>query len=70
MLYKFMARCGDQAIPLETKIDYKPGKQSQRARRVAVGQLLGILGGEKISIDASGEDMLQVNIDGEHWVIE
>ncbi len=70
MLYKFIARCGDQAFPLEINIAYKPGKQAQRARRVAVGELLGLLGGEKIAIDASGEDMVQVNIDGEHWVIQ
>ncbi len=70
MIYKFTARSGEQAIPLEVKIDYKPGKQSQRARRFAVGELLVRLGGEQITIDASGEDLVQVNIDGEHWVIQ
>ena len=69
MIFKFKASCGEQSIPIEVKIDYRPGKQTQRARRVAVGDLLATLESDKASIDASGEDQIRVLIGDEIWVI-
>ena len=69
MIFEFIARCGEQTIRLEVSIDYQPGKQAQRARRVAVGQLLARLGAEHATVDASGEDMVQVTTADGVWVI-
>lgn len=70
MLFKFIARCGTQSVPLQVTVDYRPGKQAQRARRKAVGELLFTLEATHVVVDASGEDVVHVKADGEHWVIE
>jgi|GEM_PF-2331064 len=67
--YAFIARCADEALPLEVAIDYKPGNQNQRARRVAVGQLLAILETESATIDASGSELVSVTTPNGTWVI-
>jgi len=67
--FKFTATCGDQNLPLEANIEYKPGKQAQRARRVAVGELLALLEAEEASVDASEADQIVVTTRGETWVI-
>ena len=69
MKFQFIARCDEQMIPLEVDLPYKPGKQAQRARRVAFGQLLGLLDGIAAQVDASGEERLVADIDGQTWVI-
>ena len=56
-------------IPLEVDLPYKPGKQAQRARRVAFGELLAIVEGLEARVDASGEERLVADIDGATWVI-
>ena len=67
--FKFVARCGEETLPLEVDLDYRPGKQSQRARRVAVGELLGLLEADKAIVDASNEEFVSVEIAGQIWVI-
>ena len=67
--FRFTARSGDESVPLEVGIDYRPGKQAQRARRVAVGELLAILEIEQASVDASGEDQVVVTTENARWVI-
>lgn len=67
--FKFLARCGEQTLPLEVRLDYRPGRQGQRARRVAVGQLLAMLEIESASVDASGEDQVTVATPDGTWVI-
>ena len=69
MKFKFIARCGDQTMPLEVSTGYRPGKQVQRARRLAVGELLALLEIEQASIDASGEDFVSVTTADGTWVI-
>lgn len=56
-------------MPLEVNIPFKPGRQSQRARRVAVGELLAALGAETATVDASGEDQVRVATLEGVWVI-
>ena len=63
MKFSFLARCGDQTLPLEVETPFKPGKQVQRARRLAVGELLAVLEIEQATVDASGEDMVRVTTD-------
>lgn len=65
----FTARCGEESLPLVVNIDYRPGKQMQRARRVAVGELLAALEADEASVDASGEDQVTVTTRGKTWVI-
>ena len=67
--FAFLARCGEESIQLEVNLDYQPGNQTQRARRVAVGELLARLGCESASIDASGNDMVKVETPEGVWVI-
>ena len=67
--FQFTARCGDQSVPLEVSVEYRPGKQAQRARRVAVGELLAILEADEASIDATGTDQVTVITKDGHWVI-
>ena len=69
MKFQFVARCGEETLPLEVNLDYRPGKQGQRARRVAVGELLALLSLEHATIDASGEDMIKISTDKGIWVI-
>ena len=69
MKFQFIARCGEESLPLEVNIDYRPGKQAQRARRVAVGELLAALGIEEATIDASGEERVIVSTGDGLWVI-
>jgi len=67
--YRFIAICGEQKIPLEVELPYKPGKQAQRARRHAVGQLLAVLEIEAATINAAGEEMVKVTTKDGIWVI-
>lgn len=69
MKFAFMARSGEQTLPLEVELAYRPGKQTQRARRVAVGELLAILEAEQAEIDASGADSIKVTLPDAVWVI-
>lgn len=67
--FAFLARCEEQTIPLEVSLVYKPGNQTQRARRVAVGELLAQLELEQATIDASGTDLVKVQTDAGTWII-
>jgi hypothetical protein len=67
--FRFIARCGEQTMPLEVNLAYRPGKQAQRARRVAVGELLAALGAETASVDAAGEDQVRVTTPEGIWII-
>ena len=67
--FAFIARCGDQSLPLEVSLTYQPGKQAQRARRIAVGELLALLECESATIDASGTDSVKVLTPQGVWVI-
>ena len=67
--FSFMARNGEQAIPLDVKLDYQPGHQTQRARRIAVGELLAQLETETAAINASGNDRVTVTTTDGTWVI-
>lgn len=67
--FSFVARNGEQIIPLDVKLDYQPGNQTQRARRIAVGELLAKLEIESATIDASGNDMATVTTTDGIWVI-
>ena len=69
MKFRFIARCQDQVITLDVSVPYKPGKQAQRARRVAVGELLAQLESQTASVDASGSDRIVVDSDAGVWVI-
>jgi hypothetical protein len=69
LIFKFLAQCGDERLPLEVKVDFRPGKQAQRARRIAVGELLAILGAEQALVDASGENQVTVKVNDSTWVI-
>lgn len=69
MKFAFIARSGEQSLPLEVDLAYRPGKQTQRARRVAVGELLALLEVEQAQIDASGEDSVKVTLPDAVWVI-
>ena len=67
--FAFLARCDEQTIPLEVSLEYQPGNQTQRARRVAVGELLAKLEAEKADIDASGNDSVRVATEQGVWII-
>jgi hypothetical protein len=67
--FRFTATCGEQSLPLEVRLQYRPGRQSQRARRVAVGELLGLLELDKASIEPAGDDQLKVTTAKGTWVI-
>jgi hypothetical protein len=67
--FNFIARCGDENLPLAVAVDYRPGKQAQRARRVAVGELLAVLGCETATVDASGDEQVSVTTPEGTWVI-
>lgn len=67
--FRFIARCGEETLPLEVSLEYRPGKQTQRARRVAVGELLAILEIDQATIDAAGEDLVKVTTANGLWVI-
>ena len=69
MKFAFIARSGEQTLPLEVDLAYRPGKQTQRARRVAVGELLALLEAEQAQIDASGEDSVKITLPDAVWVI-
>lgn len=69
MKFSFLARCGDQTLPLEVETPFKPGRQVQRARRLAVGELLAVLELEHATVDATGEDMVRITTDDGIWVI-
>lgn len=67
--FAFVARCAEESIQLEVKLAYQPGKQAQRARRVAVGELLAVLECESATVDASGTDRVTVQTAQGVWVI-
>ncbi len=67
--FKFIARNGEETLPIEVSMAYKPGKQTQRARRLAVGELLATLAIERAEVDATGEDLVTVVTDDARWVI-
>jgi hypothetical protein len=67
--FRFTATSGDQSLPLEVKVDFRPGRQSQRARRIAVGQLLGLLDTDHATVEPTGEDQLKVQTPKGTWVI-
>jgi hypothetical protein len=67
--FSFIARCGEDSMLLEVNLDYQPGKQNQRARRLAVGYLLAKLGAESANVDATGADRVIVTTEKETWVI-
>lgn len=67
--FEFTAVCHEQRIPIQVSLPYRPGKQTQRARRLAVGELLAILETENATVDASGEDSVQVTTADGTWVI-
>ena len=69
MKFQFVARCDDQLMPIDVEIDYKPGKQAQRARRIAVGKLLAVLEVQQAQIDASGDERVIVQTEQGTWVI-
>jgi hypothetical protein len=69
MKFAFVARSGEETLPLEVSMSYRPGKQAQRARRLAVGELLALLEVEHAQIDASGEDLVKVSLPDSVWVI-
>ena len=69
MRFQFVARSGENSIPIEVNVEYKPGKQIQRARRLAAGKLLADLEVEQATIDASGEDRVILTTDAGVWVI-
>jgi hypothetical protein len=67
--FKFIARCGEESLPLEVSLDYRPGKQTQRARRLAVGELLAWLEIDEANIDATSGEFVRVETAGRIWVI-
>ena len=69
MKFQFLARCGEQTMPIEVELDYRPGKQAQRARRLAVGQLLATLEATAASVDASGDEHVSVQTPEGTWII-
>ncbi len=69
MKFEFIARNKDQTMVLSVELDYQPGKQSQRARRKAVGELLAQLEIEQATVDASGMERVVVTTDAGTWII-
>lgn len=67
--FQFTATCGDQSMPLEVRLEYRPGKQSQRARRIAVGELLAKLQVDSATVEPSGADQLSVKTSHGVWII-
>lgn len=67
--FSFIAQHNMQNIPLEVSLDYRPGKQAQRARRIAVGELLAVLEAQHATVDASSADQVTVTVGGDTWVI-
>ncbi|MFT7652424.1 MAG: hypothetical protein ACI9ON_004408 [Limisphaerales bacterium] len=67
--FQFNARSSEQVILLEVSMPYRPGNQGQRARRLAVGELLAVLKATQAEVDAEGEDRVIVVTQGETWVI-
>ena len=67
--FAFLAHSGDQTLSLEVSLDYRPGKQTQAARRKAVGELLYLLEADEARVDASGEDMVRVDTADGVWII-
>ncbi len=67
--FEFIARSGAETMPLTVTMPFKPGKQSQRARRLAVGELLAALQAEQAIVQADGEEQVVVTVGKEIWVI-
>ena len=69
MKFRFIARCGEETLPLEVNTNYRPGKQAQRARRIAVGELLAHLEIDQATVDASSGEFVSVATVNGVWVI-
>ena len=67
--FRFIARSGDESIPLTVALEYQPGNQTQRARRLAAGELLAILAAEEAHVDAREEGLVTVRTGENIWVI-
>ena len=67
--FEFTARCGEQSTPLVVNLEYQPGNQTQRARRIAVGQLLAQLEPDEALVRAVAQDMVTVAVGADIWVI-
>jgi hypothetical protein len=67
--YRFLATKGGENLPLEVALDFKPGRQNQRARRVAVGHLLALIEAEHAVVDATTEDLIRVETPDGVWII-
>ena len=67
--FQFIARCNEQVMPLEVSMPYQPGSQGQRARRLAVGELLVVLEAKNAEVNAEGEDRVMVVTQADTWVI-
>ncbi len=67
--FEFTARCGEQSMPLEVSLEYKPGNQTQRARCLAVGQLLAQLQPDEALVKSFDDELVTVTIAGNIWAI-
>ncbi len=67
--FEFIARCEGESIPLEVSLAYKPGNQTQRARRIAAGQLLAELAPSEALVKSIDEELVTVTIGQSIWVI-
>ena len=65
----FIARCGEESLPITVEMPFKPGQQAQRARRLAVGHLLAALEVEQARVTAEGDDLVTVATPDGTWVI-
>ncbi len=66
---EFIARCGEESLPITVEMAFKPGNQAQRARRLAVGHLLAALEIERARVVAEGDDLVTVETSSGTWVI-
>lgn len=69
MKLNFVARSGEQAIPLSVEMPYQPGNHTQRARRLAVGELLARLEATTATVDAGDATRVVVTTEQGEWVI-
>ncbi len=67
--FEFTARCEEQSMPLAVSLEYKPGNQTQRARRLAAGQLLAELAPSEALVKSIDEELVTVTIGQSIWVI-
>ena len=67
--FVFIAHNGESGRELTVQLPFQPGNQTQRARRLAVGELLAQLESTRATVDASADDMVVVSIGSENWII-